>query len=259
MSQLTYHANKTKQRLIIIFIVVIFLICMYMLEFNPIQFLIALPEFIYFLFFKFFPPSFNEITKYIPPILDTIYAAVISTFISTILGLLLAFLLAKKTSPFPLVSLLLRSFLSLFRNIPLLIWAAILTIVFGIGITAGIIALIIFTTSFLARVLSEAIDDIGNEVFEAVAFTGATKIQVIKHGVIPSFMPSFYSWTLFLLEINIKASSILGLVGAGGLGYELKKSLDLFQYNNASALVLIMGIIMLTIEFVSNRIRSSLI
>lgn len=253
------NVSKIRKYLVFATIVLIFYLCMQALEFDILEFFLSFPRFMSFLVFEFFPPNFSVVLKYVDPILDTVFAAIIATIISTGVAVVLAFIVAKKTTPHQALSLAVKSFLSLFRNVPMLVWASLLTIIFGIGITAGVVALVIFSIAFLTRVLADAIDDVDIGVFEAMNSVGATRMQVIKQGIIPTFMPSFYAWILFMLEINIKASAILGLVGAGGLGYELKKNLDLFQYREACAIVFILIVMMLVIEYISTQVRSRLI
>ncbi|GBU10979.1 phosphonate ABC transporter, permease protein PhnE [Erysipelotrichaceae bacterium] len=261
MSKSIGRINGKSLRMFAIVACMVFLysICMVALEVDFFELLSAIPHFLNFLFFKFFPPNIASIPLYIKPILDTVFAAILATIISTILATILSFLVAKKTTPWEPLSFIIRAILSLFRNVPILVWASLLTIIFGIGITSGIIALIIFGAAFLTRVLADAIDDVSRGVFEAMQACGATRMELIKHGIIPAYMPSFYAWMLFMLEVNIKASAILGLVGAGGLGYELKKSMDLFQYQEACAIIVVLILMMLAIEFISNRIRRNLI
>lgn len=253
---------KNKKTDIIIYGLVLLLIiggCMYILDFSFFKFVVSVPAFFQFLFRSFLPPDLGKLPRYFDAIMSTVYAAIVSTTISASIAFILSFVVADKTTPHKAISVDIRSILSLFRNVPTMVWAAVLTIVFGIGITAGIIALIIFSVAFLTRVLSDAIDETDNGIIEAMMSVGSTRFEIIIHGIIPTFIPTCYSWILFMLEVGIKSSAVLGLVGAGGIGYDLKKNLDLFHYREASALILILVIMLLAIENVSNRIRGRLI
>lgn len=251
---------KNKRNIIILIILLlVYVIASYRIEFNLLTFILSTPGFAAFLATEFFPPTLSSLAKYVQPILGTISAALIASILGSIIAFGLALLVSKKTSPVPWAGHIMRIFLTLFRNIPMLIWATLFTIIVGIGSTAGIVALILFTITFLTRVFADALDNSDSGMIEAMESVGASRLLVLRYGILSAFAPSYYSWLLFVLEINIKASSILGLVGAGGLGYELKKNLDLFRYHEASALILVIVVMLLLIEVISNRIRRILI
>jgi phosphonate transport system permease protein len=155
--------------------------------------------------------------------------------------------------------LFLRGGISFLRNIPFLVWASVLVVIFGVGTMPGLFALVLFGSSFLSRVYAESIEELNKEGLEALHACGATYLQKLKHAIIPQFLPGFYSWTLFMFEINIRASAILGLVGAGGMGSILKQTMDLFQYSKTSTVIAIMVILILIVEFVTHRVRERLI
>ncbi|CAM4189222.1 phosphonate ABC transporter, permease protein PhnE [Paenibacillus tarimensis] len=229
------------------------------IRFDAAEFLLGIPTFLRFLFSDFLPPDPTNLQSYLKPVADTFIYAVIATFCSSLLGVCLALLMARTTTPHPLVRTVLRGLISFLRNIPFLAWASLLVVIFGVGTTAGLIALIVFGCGFLARLYAESIEELDQDSMEALESCGATYGQRIKHAIIPQFLPAFYSWTLFMFEINIRASAVLGLVGAGGIGALIKQTMDLFQYGKTSMVIAIMVAMILMVELMTNRIRRRLI
>lgn len=228
-------------------------------KFDFIEFISGIPIFMTFIFADFLPPNLTNLKSYIGPVLDTLIFAVVGTFISSALGLVTAFLMARNTSPHPVIRIILRGIVSFVRNVPFLVWASLLVVIFGVGTMPGLFALLVFGTCFLARVYAESIEELDRESTEALEASGAGYVQIIKHAIIPQFMPAYFSWTLFMFEINIRASAILGLVGAGGIGSNLKQSMDLFQYGRASMIIVILIVLILAVEFLTQKIRERIL
>lgn len=252
-------AKKLKRTLTIVLLIFVLIFSFWYVEFNLIDFFNAIPTFFSFIFTDFFPPNVSDFQLYLRPVIDTILLAFIATGFSSFIGVILGILIAQNTTPSKPISLFLKGILTFFRNIPSLVWASVLVIIFGVGNLPGLLALVIFGTSFLARVYSEAIEELDDNVVEAIEATGGNYFHVIKHGIFPQFMPSFLNWTLFMVEIGIRASAILGLVGAGGLGTIIKQTMDLFQYGKTSMAILIMIVIIIFVETTSQKLRERII
>ncbi|HCM90024.1 MULTISPECIES: phosphonate ABC transporter, permease protein PhnE [Vagococcus] len=225
------------------------------LEVNPIDVMAAFPSIFAFLATEFLPPNFDNIAGYLPLILETVLFAVVGTYISAILAFIFGLLMAEEINPIVPVRIVTRVVVSFIRNIPVLVWASLLVYIFGIGNMVGLLALIIATFGFLTRSYAEEMNHIAGSKLEALEATGASKIQIIIHGLLPEFYPSWINWTLFSFEINIRASAILGMVGAGGIGIMIQTNIRLFNYQEASALILILVVMILLIEFAVNRLR----
>ncbi len=145
--------------------------------------------------------------------------------------------------------------ISFLRNIPVLVWASLFVYIFGIGNMVGLLALTVATLGFLARSYADSIDEIGSSKLEALRAAGASYWQILFHGLIPEFIPSWINWTLFSFEINIRASSILGMVGAGGMGIMIQTNIRLFKYREAFALIILLVLLVLLTEFTVNQLR----
>ena len=234
---------------------VVFCGCMAYLEISPSEAVKGFPAFVRFFVIKFLPASFKNIRAYVPAVIDTVLFAVAATYLSTALSFLFGLLMSDKTNPITPLRLLCRGIISFLRNVPVLVWAAILVYMFGVGEIVGLLALIIATLGFLSRSYAESISEIAGSHLEALQTAGASYGQVLVHGLIPEFLPSWINWTLFSFEINIRASAILGMVGAGGIGVLIQTNLKLFKYQEACAIILVVIVIVLLTEFMTNKIR----
>ena len=234
---------------------VVFCGCMAYLEISPSEAVKGFPAFVRFFVIKFLPASFKNIRAYVPAVIDTVLFAVAATYLSTALSFLFGLLMSDKTNPITPLRLLCRGIISFLRNVPVLVWASILVYMFGVGEIVGLLALTIATLGFLSRSYAESISEIAGSHLEALQTAGASYGQVLVHGLIPEFLPSWINWTLFSFEINIRASAILGMVGAGGIGVLIQTNLKLFKYQEACAIILVVIIIVLLTEFMTNKIR----
>ena len=227
-------------------------------EIDIASLLAAGPDFIRFFVSSFLPPSFENAGTYIPLILQTIMFAVTGTYISAFLAFVFGLLLSEKTNPVLWLRMTVLAIMSFLRNVPVLVWTALLVYIFGIGNMVGLIALVLATLGFLSRSYAESINQIPDEKLEALKACGASYLQVLFHGLIPAFAPSWLNWTLFSFEINIRASAILGMVGAGGIGIMIQTNIRLFKYHEALSLVLILAGLVLLTEFAANKLRSAI-
>lgn len=225
------------------------------LEVNVLEALLAFPSFFHFFLTNFFPANFDQLPTYIPLIVETILFAVVGTYFSAVLAFVFGLLMSEQTNPVYWLRIGVRMFISFLRNIPVLVWASLLVYIFGIGNMVGLLALIIATLGFLARSYADSIDEIAGSKLEALRASGASYLQILFHGLIPEFIPSWINWTLFSFEINIRASSILGMVGAGGIGIMIQTNIRLFKYHEALSLIIILVLMVLATEFVVNRLR----
>lgn len=252
------ETRRWKRTLLLAFSMILVLGAFVYLEIDMMTLLVALPDFTVFFFQNFWPPHFANMGKYIPLIIDTLLFAVAGTYISAVLGFICGILLSEQTNPIASIRFIVRFVLSFLRNVPILAWAALLIYIFGIGNLVGLIALVLATLGFLARSYAESISEIAGSKLEALKASGASYWQIIVHGLIPEFIPSWINWTLFSLEINIRASAILGMVGAGGIGIMIQTNMKLFKYEEAFALIIILAAMVLLTEWMTNKLRKTL-
>jgi len=212
-----------------------------------------------FLFVDFLPPDLSSLPQLLEPAMQTLYMSVVAMVIGSIIAGLLSFLAAATTSPHPLLQVFVRAATSLFRNIPVVIWTILLVAAFGLGTIVGTMSLILISVGMLTRSFAEVLEEIDLGQVEAVRAAGGSYFQVLSQAVIPQFLPGFIGWSLYNFEINVRASTIVGMVGGGGLGFMLQSNLKLFQYQQASMAVLLILVIVLVVETITNRIRGRII
>lgn len=193
----------------------------------------------------FFPPDLDRdvVRTLVGSIGETIQMAYAGTAIGVALALPLAVLAARPLSG-PVVSAGVRALLSVVRTIPALLWALVFVIMVGLGARAGVLALAAYTVGYFGKLYSEALEAVDPDVLEAARATGASKWQVVRHAVIPETGNALVSHSLFLLEYNVRASAVLGLVGAGGIGFYVLAYLQFFEYAKlATALLLLLAVV----------------
>ena len=206
------------------------------------------------------PPRWSYIEKLWKPLWDTINVATIGTALSLVFAVPIAFLAARNTTP----SVRFVRPLALFvivasRSINSLIWALLLVAIIGPGILAGTIAIALRSIGFCAKLLYEAIEEIDTNQVEAIMATGARRSQVMSYGIVPQIMPAFAGITVFRWDINIRESTVLGLVGAGGIGLQLQGSLNTLAWPQVSLILIVIFIAVVVSEWVSAVVRKAVI
>ncbi len=206
------------------------------------------------------PPKWSYINELWEPLWDTINIATIGTVLSLIIAVPVAFMAARNTTPHkvfcrgPALLLIVSS-----RSINSLIWALLLVAIIGPGIFAGTIAIALRSIGFCAKLLYEAIEEIDEKQVEAITATGASRWQVMAYAIVPQIMPSFAGITVFRWDINIRESTVLGLVGAGGIGLQMSSSLNVLAWPQVSLIIFVIFIAVIISEMVSAKVRSAII
>ena len=233
-------------------------LCFIYLGIDPLRLFMVTPTFVSYVAINFFPPSFNNVQVYISAVLHTVAFAVVGTFISAILSFIFGLLMAEAITPFSALRIVVRCIMTFMRNIPVIIWVSLMVFIFGIGSMVGLVALVLATTGFLSRSYAESINEIAAKKLEPLRASGVSTPGLIIHGLMPEFAPAWINWTLFTFEINIRASAILGMVGAGGMGVLIQMHLNLRNFNEVATLILMLILIVLCTEFLANIIRKKI-
>ncbi|MCL2499200.1 MAG: ABC transporter permease subunit [Defluviitaleaceae bacterium] len=229
--------------------------CFFYLRLDPLRLLMAAPSFVSYIAVNFFPPSTENINVYASAALHTVAVAVVGTFISSALSLIFALLMSEAAMPYRAVRLAVRLFITFLRNIPVIIWASLLAFIFGVGSMVGLIALVLAATGFLSRSYAESLSEIAARKLEPMKASGAGTFAIIRHGLLPEFTPAWMNWTLFSFELAVRASAILGMVGAGGMGTMIRAQLELRRFNEAATMVFMLIVIVLITEFAAGWVR----
>lgn len=191
--------------------------------------------------------------------IQTIQMAVAGTFLALLAALPLSFLAARNTTPANWLYSAVRGVLNFLRSIPELAYGLIFVAAVGLGAFAGTLAVAVGTTTVLAKLLSESIERIDQGVVEAIRATGGNYLQTLSFAVIPQLIPDLISFTLYRFESNIRAASVLGLIGAGGIGYLLNTAFRQFQYQQAAAIMVVLVVLVMSVDFLSAQVRKSVI
>jgi len=208
---------------------------------------------------QMFPPDFGRIVPIGWKLLETLQMAVAGCFLGLLFALPFAVLATDRLSPHPLVRTAARAVIALFRTVPDLVWAIVFIIVVGLGPAAGVLAIMVDKIGFAGRFFAEAMEETDPGPQDALRAIGASRLGLIASAVVPACLPSFIATSLFALEKSVRGSAALGLVGAGGIGVDLKVAFDLFNYDEALAIILLMLALVIAVEQGSGWIRRKLI
>ncbi len=209
---------------------------------------------------RMIPPRWAYIDKLWVPLWDTLNIATLGTALAIVMAVPVAFLAARNTTPSttlirPVALLIIVSS----RSINSLIWALLLVSIIGPGVLAGTIAIGLRSIGFMAKLLYEAIEEIDTTQVEAISATGASRWQVMAYGIAPQIAPAFAGITVFRWDINIRESTVLGLVGAGGIGLQLQASLNVLAWPQVTLILITILIAVLFSEWVSAKVRHAII
>jgi len=205
------------------------------------------------------PPDFGVFTKVLNDTLLTIQLAWISTVFAAVLSVPVGFFAASNTSPFPFVRSLTRVLLNANRAIDSLILALFFVSAVGLGPFAGTLALAIHSVGMLGKMFSDAIESVDHGPIEALESTGASKISVWRWAIWPQVLPHFISHFLFRFELNVRVAVVLGLVGAGGIGFLLNQYMRLFQYQKAATVLLVILVLVMSVDYISSKLRKAVL
>jgi len=200
-----------------------------------------------------------NLPKYLKLLFETFNMALLATIVGSALALFLSFLAAKNTSPNSLLFFTIRRMLEFFRGVPEIIFAILFVWVLGIGPLAGIIAMTLHTTGSLGKLFSEVHENSNDKPIEALKASGGNWLSEMKFGLLPQVLPNLISYALLRFEINIRASTILGFVGAGGIGQELYLVINFNYYEEVSAIILLIILTVISIDLLSGYLRKNVI
>ena len=205
------------------------------------------------------PPDFSNLSNIVDATIETVWMAVMGTAGAIVLSFPLALGAARNTSPHPTVRYICRTVISLTRAVPDLVLGAVFVSALSIGPLPGVLALAIHSIGMVGKLFADAIEQAAEAPREATISVGATRRQTTRASILPQAMPSMIATALFRLEINIRASTVLGLVGAGGIGVLIQTSLRSLDYESALGAVAVIFVVVTVVELLSVRIRSAIL
>ena len=208
---------------------------------------------------RMIPPKWSYMEVLWQPVWDTLNIATIGTVMAMIIAIPVAFSAAINTTPHKAVRAVALFIIVSSRSVNSLIWALALVFILGPGVLAGTIAIGLRSIGGCSKLLYEAIEEIDHTQVEAIEATGASRLQQIAFGVVPQVMPTFAGVGVFRWDINVRGSTILGLVGAGGIGLQLSSSMNTLAWTQVSMiLIVILGTVVVS-EYVSAKVRHAII
>jgi phosphonate transport system permease protein len=202
------------------------------------------------------PPAFDQFKPSLMPILETIDLAIFGTVFGVVLAFPLALLAAKNVTPAKPLYFAARAVIGITRSVPDLVWALLFVTAVGLGPFPGALALAVHSVGMLGRLFAEVIEDMDMGPVEALTLTGAGRLQVFTHAVVPGVLPSLLGIGLFRFDENLRSSLVLGFVGAGGIGFELLTAMNLFQYQTVAFLLIVTFVLVACAERISAYLRS---
>ncbi len=205
------------------------------------------------------PPDPRAIPRLGRPLVETVVMSVMATTLSALVALPLAFLAARTTTPHPAASAAIKGLFNALRTIPELILAIIFVASVGFGLLPGILALAACSTGMLGKFYAEAIEKADPGMAEAVASCGGSRLHVIVFGVAPQILAHAVDYTLYRWEHNFRASTVVGMVGAGGIGFEIVAALRLTQYREVSAMLLVVFVVVQLVDGFGGLVRARLL
>lgn len=208
---------------------------------------------------RMFPPDPAILGKTIKAAAETVQIAILGTSLAVFFAFPVGFLAAENMTHKPIIYAIFRTVANICRGVSELVWALLFVSMVGLGPFPGVLALMIHSIGALSKFFSEALENIQTETILSLRATGASRIQVIFQGIIPEVLPHFITYVIYYLEHNIRAATVLGIVGAGGIGFELLTSIKLFKYREVLVIILVMLVLVTIVDQLSSLLRKKII
>ncbi|GCF92626.1 phosphonate ABC transporter, permease protein PhnE [Enterococcus florum] len=254
----TVHFNWYKHLLILLFLVICFVTSARLTSADFAMVFTNSSQMTAFLS-RFIHPDFSYLPKLVEPMLKTLQMSLVGTAIGVVLAIPISFLATTVVTENRWLSTIFRFLLGLIRTIPNLLLAALFVAIFGIGEATGVLTIAVFTFGMVSQLMFQAIETIDYGPIEAAAAVGATKMQIAVWSIAPQVLSQFASYAFYAFEVNVRASTVLGYVGAGGIGVILNSSLALLNYERVSIIILTILITVALVDKLSERVRRSLL
>lgn len=210
------------------------------------------------IFVKLFAFQFDDMDLIVEALLETISVAVLSTFLGVILGLIAGVFAAENILRIRFLPTIVKAFFSFIRAVPTLVWVLLMLVCLGFGPAAGIVGLCVHTTAFFTRSFAQSFEDVSPEVIEALEATGAGKMQIFFNAILSSSLSQIIAWIGMRFEINFAECAILGMVGAGGIGFMISNSIQNYEYGSAGVAIVLVFLFAYLIERIFVVIKRTL-
>lgn len=237
----------------------LFVYCLWRMDFSPSRILGGLSELGWLMMLMMPPWHEGYLGDFLRGLAETLAMAFLGTLFASLLAIPLGFLGARNVIPNGLFHFGLRRFLDTLRGVDTLIWALIFVSVVGLGPFAGILAIIVSDTGTLGKLYAEAIENIDRRPVDGVRAAGANRMQLNRFGIVPQVLPVIVSQSLYFFESNTRSATILGIVGAGGIGLQLSDRIRVNEWDQVAFIIIMILIMVSTIDYISRALRLRLI
>ncbi|MEX1056569.1 MAG: phosphonate ABC transporter, permease protein PhnE, partial [Natronospirillum sp.] len=208
---------------------------------------------------RMWPPEMGAWSAIVSAMLETVHIATLATMLTIFIALPVSYIAAQNTTPNKVTLWLGRFILVSSRSVNTIIWALLFVAIFGPGVLAGILAVMFRSIGFIGKLMGEAIEEIDKKPVEAMQATGASKMKVVMYAIVPQVMPAFFAIVILRWDINIRESTVLGLVGAGGIGVLLQGSIDMFAWRTVATILLAIIVLVIIGEAITSILRKKVI
>ncbi|MFH7025829.1 MAG: phosphonate ABC transporter, permease protein PhnE [Heteroscytonema crispum UTEX LB 1556] len=262
-SKLKIHNSKLLQRYTwvshLLLLGIIFVIYAWALQGLKVDFALLKDSWQYVIDFisRLFPPDLTVVDIAIKALIETVQMSLWGTTIGAIVSVPIAIASASNIAP-SWLQWLANLLQNTVRSVPSIILGLIFVAATGLGAPAGTLALGIYTIGYLAKFYQQAIEAVDRRSIESLQVAGASRIQIAQYGILPQVLPLGLGYTLWMFEYNIRAASVLGVVGAGGIGFQLKSYIDGFEYTKATTMMLVLLVVVTVIDVFSSQLRRRL-
>ena len=249
---------QLRRWLIVIAVIAFYAICWRLAEIDPARLVRGLPRLLHWIE-QAWPPDTSELPLFIERTAQTVAMAALGTTFATLLALPMAVFASRNITPFPFLYTPARMVLNVLRGIDSFIFALVLVAAVGLGPFAGTLGIALHTWGSAAKNFADHVENANLGPFDAVRTTGAGRVTAILFALVPDLLPVLISSTLFWWEFNVRASTVLGVVGAGGIGLELKNSMDLLDFPRLLTILVVILIVVAALDQFSGWCRRRLV
>lgn len=240
-------------------VILLTIYCLVIFDFSPVRIWKGLDQLGAILRHMFPPESGGNLTEFLWAIAETLAMAFLGTLFAAIIAVPLSFFASKNVFRFSIGRFFVRRGMDFCRGVDQLIWALIFVRAVGLGPLAGIFAIMVSDIGTLAKLFSESIENTNRKPVEGVRASGGSSLQIVRFGLIPQVLPMFLSSTLYMFESNVRSATILGIVGAGGIGFQLSERIRGHRWEEACLILIMILITVALVDLLSKFLRQRLI
>lgn len=256
-----FRKKRKDQTILLIGILTVFFISSLLSNFHLIDGMTSIPKAMAWMASNLIPDekALQRLPKIVKQLSDTILLSVAVTMVAGIFAFGFSLYGSKTTNPNSVVSRLIRMIAAFFRNVPDVVWAMLFLFSFGQNMVTGFLALFFTTFGLLTRAFIETIDEVSSDCVETLEATGATFLQIVFQGILPTSLEGIISWILYMIETNIRSSTLIGILTATGIGYQFDLYYKRLEFGSVGLIVIFIVVVVVLIETISNKIRRAIL